>query len=140
MGDKQVVAIENKLSDSTKLKAGIFFTVVSGISALVGFSATLAAAKRQDAKYFDKGIMNATPTQTSGVQLALRALGWGTLYAFAGTGILAYGIWKCAGVNNFEEFRYKVGSVLPKITKETPGERTQFDGLTDLLNYLQTRK
>lgn len=74
-------------------------SVVSGISALVGFSATLAAAKKQDAKYFDKGIMSTTHTQ-SGVNLALRALGWGTLYAFAGTGILVYGIWKFSGAKN----------------------------------------
>ncbi|KAK9686335.1 Protein of unknown function (DUF1358) [Popillia japonica] len=120
MGDKQVVVTEDKLSDSTKLKAGIFLSVVSGISALVGFSATLAAAKKQDAKYFDKGIMSTTHTQS-------------------GTGILVYGIWKFSGAKNFEEFRCKIGLVLPKITKETPGERTEFDGLTDLLNYIQTR-
>lgn len=36
----------------------------------------------------------------AGAILALRALGWGTLYAVAGTGFLCYGIWKLSGAKD----------------------------------------
>lgn len=75
--------------------------------------------------------------QETGASLALRALGWGTLYAITGCGILFYGIWKLSGATNFQEFRFKVGSILPKIPKNNPPQgRTEFSGLNDLLNYL----
>ncbi|KAJ8972167.1 hypothetical protein NQ314_000295 [Rhamnusium bicolor] len=74
----------------------------------------------------------------TGASLALRALGWGTFYAFTGCGILFYSIWKLSGAKNMEEFRYKVGLALPKIPKNNPPQgRTEFSGLNDLLDYLQ---
>lgn len=40
-----------------------------------------------------------------------------------------------------EEFRYKVGSIWPKIPKNDPPQgRTEFSGLNDLLEYLQHQK
>lgn len=37
-----------------------------------------------------------------------------------------------------EEFRYKMGSLLPEMPKsKNPQGRTEFTGLTDLLEYLQ---
>ena len=30
----------------------------------------------------------------------MRALGWGTLFAFMGTGAMAYGIWKLSGAKD----------------------------------------
>lgn len=38
-----------------------------------------------------------------GAQLALRALGWGTLYAFTGCGLLFYGIWKLSAAKNVKD-------------------------------------
>lgn len=86
--------------NSVCIIAGIFLAVVSGISALIGFSTTLAAAKKQDTKYFNKGAMTTVDLHTTGVSLALRALGWGTFYAVSGTGLLAYGIWKLSGAKD----------------------------------------
>lgn len=38
-----------------------------------------------------------------------------------------------------DEFRYKMGSILPKISKDAPpASRTEFEGLTDLMKYLTT--
>lgn len=35
------------------------------------------------------------------------------------------------------EFKLKMGSILPKIPKNNPPQsRTEFEGLTDLLNYV----
>lgn len=40
-----------------------------------------------------------------------------------------------------QEFRYKMGSVLPTIPKNTPPQgRTEFSGLNDLLDYLQHQR
>lgn len=67
------------------------------MSAAIGFGATLAAAKKQDPVYFEKGMVHHTKYAESGANLAMRALGWGTVYAFTGCGILFYSIWKLSG-------------------------------------------
>ncbi|XP_028128283.1 transmembrane protein 242 [Diabrotica virgifera virgifera] len=133
-----------KISDEDrqfKVKAAIFLSGVSGISALIGFGATLASAKRQDPKHFGIGMTPTRELSETGASLALRALGWGTLYAFAGCGVLFYGIWKLSGAKNLQEFRYKMGSALPVIPRNNPPQgRTEFSGLNDLLDYLQHQK
>lgn len=40
----------------------------------------------------------------------------------------------------FEEFRNKAGSILPRIPKKESQGRTEFTGLNDLLDYLQHQK
>lgn len=38
-----------------------------------------------------------------------------------------------------DEFRQKMGSILPRITKDAPPtSRTEFDGLNDLMEYVST--
>lgn len=49
---------------------------------------------------FNKGIVPSRELHESGVQLAVRALKWGTVYAFAGTGIICAVIWKLSGASN----------------------------------------
>lgn len=87
-----------------KFSAGIFLTAVTGFSAVVGFGATLAAVKKQDPKYFNKGLTGTIEMTESGATLAMRALGWGTLYAFTGCGILFYSIWKLSGAKDVSLF------------------------------------
>lgn len=78
----------------------MFLTGVTGLSALIGFGTTLAAVKKQDPKGFDKGFVSTAQLHETGAGLALRALGWGTLYAVTGCGILFYSIWKISGAEN----------------------------------------
>lgn len=73
---------------------------MTGLSALIGFSTTIAAAKKKDPKYFDKGLASTAHLHETGASLALRALGRGTLYAVTGCGILFYSIWKLSGAQN----------------------------------------
>ena len=98
---------------------------VAGISAFVGFGATLSTAKKTDPKYFNKGnflgnqpyhidlpdsflliflcfqgLHGSPELADAGAILALRALGWGTVYAITGTTCLCYGIWKLSGAKN----------------------------------------
>lgn len=39
-----------------------------------------------------------------------------------------------------DEFRSKMGAVLPKLSKDTQTSRTKFDGLNDLMEYVSTVK
>ncbi|CAG9825280.1 unnamed protein product [Phaedon cochleariae] len=134
-------SLVSKYDKEFRIKAAMFLTGVSGISAIIGFGATVASAKKQDPKYFGKGMIATRELPETGASLALRALGWGTLYAFVGCGVLFYGIWKLSGAQDMKEFRYKVGSLLPRIPKnDPPKSRTEFSGLNDLLSYLSTRK
>lgn len=73
---------------------------MTGISAIFGFSRTISAAKKQDPEFFNKGMIPTLKLPESGSQLALRALGWGTIYACTGCGILFYSIWKLSGASN----------------------------------------
>lgn len=124
-----------------KAKAGLFLAAVSGLAAVVGFSTTVAAARKQDPKYFGKGFTPTRELPETGASLALRALGWGTVYAVTGCGVLFYAIWKISGANDLKDFRIRMGQILPTIPKNNPPQgRTEFSGLNDLLNYLQDQK
>ncbi|XP_056632226.1 transmembrane protein 242 isoform X2 [Diorhabda sublineata] len=100
------MAVEDETRNSNEkdkefnVKAAIFLSGVSGISALIGFGATLASAKKQDPKYFGIGMTPSKELSETGASLALRALGWGTLYAFVGCGVLFYSIWKLSGATD----------------------------------------
>ncbi|CAG9785074.1 unnamed protein product [Diatraea saccharalis] len=120
-----------------RIKAGAFLASIAGISAIVGFSATLSAAKKSDPKYFNKGLHGSVEIADAGAILALRALGWGTLYAVAGTSCLCYGIYKLSGAKDLKDFRIKMGNLLPMLPKNNPPQsRTEFTGLNDLMTYL----
>lgn len=93
------------------------------MSILFGFGTTLAAAKKKDPHFFDQGLTGqfeqrtgnsanetvtamrkrvpgSIPSAEPGASLAIRALGWGTLYAVTGCSLLFYGIWKLMAVND----------------------------------------
>lgn len=91
----------------------------SGISAAVGFGRTLATAKKADPNYFNKGMVGSIEmVSETGANLAMRALGWGTLFAFLGTGSLAFAIWKLSGardvsVNDNHPCYHRIICVIP---------------------------
>ena len=68
---------------------------VAGVSMLFGFGRSFAAAKKQE-KIVDHTLMN----RMEGNALALRALGWGSVIAVTGVGVICYGIWKASGATN----------------------------------------
>ncbi|KAG5310228.1 TM242 protein, partial [Acromyrmex insinuator] len=132
---KTSVTKSEKLKE--KINATVFLSTVASISALIGFATAVATARKQDPKHFGDGISGIKGIPETGASLAIRALGWGTLYAVTGCGLFFYGIWKLSGATNAEEFRFKMGSLLPKIPKNDPPQsRTEFEGLTDLLTYI----
>uniref|UniRef100_A0A146M9C0 Transmembrane protein 242 n=1 Tax=Lygus hesperus TaxID=30085 RepID=A0A146M9C0_LYGHE len=127
---------------SERMKAGIFLGVISGVAAVGAFGMTLAAAKRKDPKMFQKGAavvgrFRESEMEESGVDLAIRALKWGTFYSVTGTSLICYGIWKLSGASSLQDFRQRMGRILPRVPKnEVPIGRTEFSGINDLLTYV----
>ena len=99
---------------------------IDSYSPFQGMVGNLSHAERQQRKLHD-----------SGAKLAARALGYGTLYAVGGCGLLFYSIWKLSGAMDLEDFRKKAGNILPKVPKNDPPQsRTEFSGINDLLQYI----
>ncbi|XP_054718431.1 transmembrane protein 242-like [Uloborus diversus] len=128
--------VKQKEKESNKLVESTFLLSVTGVSVLAGFGMALAMAKKKDPVYFLKGMSPTKAVPESGSSLAMRALGWGTLYAVSGFSVFCFGIWKLMGVNNLQEFRQKVGTALPTIPKSDNPGRSDFKNLRELLNYV----
>ena len=74
---------------------------------MVGFGTTVASVKKKDPAFFNKGIASTQQMTETGASIAMRALGWGTLYAVAGCTVFFYCIWKLAGVNDVSTTKRK---------------------------------
>lgn len=94
------------------LASAAFLTCVAAGAGAFAFASTLASSRKTDPNMFSKGQTPPLPSAESGVQLAIRALKWGTFYAFGGCGLFFYGVWKMSGANDASIFNYNVITLL----------------------------
>lgn len=130
--------IDLKKQKADRIKAGIFFGLVSSLGVFAGFGLSVSSTKKRETKHLtNKRLREFYYLQESGAELARKALLRATIYSVSGFSLFCFGVWKLSGANNFEEFRYKIGSLLPQIkrNKESQG-RTEFKNLTDLFQHL----
>lgn len=77
---------------------------MAGFGLLVGFSNGISLAKKKDEKAFTQGLMMLNnqnkPAPEAGVRLAMRALGYGSLWAFAGVGLICSSVWFLVGAKD----------------------------------------
>lgn len=84
-------------SSGSILPGAMFITGVTFASVVGGFGYAIGQARRRSPGSFDA-------RTEEGVKLAIRALGWGTVLAVTGVGLLVLGVKKAMGVKDVSQF------------------------------------
>jgi len=134
------VQTETSAEDS-KSDRNIKIAFLGGIALLgtfAGFGSAIAMAKKRDPTSFDKGLLAGAERLEGGGSLALRALGWGSLYAVGGVGIFCYAIYKLLNIQDAADFRRKMSSIMPRVPQKpkNPNERTEFESIREFFQYI----
>ena len=124
--------------DSSFYTKVIFLGGVASLGILSGFGSAIAMAKKRDPTSFDKGLLPGVERLESGGLLALRALGWGTVFAVGGVGLLCFGVYKVLDIQNSADFRRKMSAIMPNVRKmpQNPNERTEFGSIREFFEYI----
>jgi hypothetical protein len=129
----------NKKTKAEKLGAGLFFTFITSVGFLSGFSFSISSTKKNETKnYSPKAQRSFHRLHNDGTELAKRALLRASLYSCGGFTLFLLGIWTLSGApSTFKEFRFRVGSILPDLGRQHRNQgRTEFANLTELFQYV----
>lgn len=127
---------DRQKSSQERLKRVVFLSSVAGMSVFGGFAFAIAMAKKKDPKMFSQGFLGSKGMTESGSSLAMRALGWGTLYSVCGVSAVCCCTCLLLGVRNLDEFREKMQSFMPRIPRNEPQGRTEFNTFRELFEFL----
>jgi hypothetical protein len=84
---------------------------------LSGFGSALSTLKKESPKLFTKSTILNEKYSNTGLKLAVRALGWGTLYSITSCSMLFYSIWQISGAISFKDFHQKIRKYIRPISK-----------------------
>ncbi|UJR20678.1 hypothetical protein I4U23_023799 [Adineta vaga] len=120
---------------------GVYFAFITACGLLGGFGIALGRTKKRETSVKLTQQKNATQLFDDGQRLAVRALRRASIYSMTGVFSLAGFLWLISGrPKTFSEFRQWTGSWLPSIKSKRAREeeegRTEFESLTDLMQYL----
>ncbi|XP_055339672.1 transmembrane protein 242-like [Paramacrobiotus metropolitanus] len=116
----------------------LFLGGVASLGVLAGFGSALTMAKKRDPTSFDKGLLAGAERLESGGALAMRALGWGTLWAVGGVGLLCLTVYKILDVQSAGDFRRKMAALMPRVPKKSgdSSQRTEFASIREFFEYI----
>ncbi|XP_052087806.1 uncharacterized protein LOC127724749 [Mytilus californianus] len=140
MDEKEVIStgnssVHNDKEKNSKYKEIMFFTGLTGVSLIGGFSLALGRTKKEDPDMFVKGISKGRQN-VSGSSLGVRALALATLFSVSGVGLVFFVAYKVSGASNLKDFFSKVEKGTPKLPKKESTGRNEFGSIQELVDYI----
>ncbi|KAL0266248.1 UNVERIFIED_CONTAM: hypothetical protein PYX00_008848 [Menopon gallinae] len=135
------VAVGNEATrenERSKYRGGAVLFVVSGIAAIAAGVATTVISKKRARQYLAMHGHDLEEIPESGTALALKALCYSTLITLGAFSISIFGLCKLFDIKSMDDLRTKIRQTR-KQTSPDPNERTEFESLTDFLNYINER-
>lgn len=134
--NKKTEEVDTRSSKAEQITKGLFFTFITFSGVALGFATSLGSTKKNNSKLV-KNKKNIQYLHASGAELAQKALLRATAITVTGFSVFCFSIWKLSGAENFTDFRYKIGTILPRISKNKEKEgRRDFENLTELWHFL----